>query len=108
MEDMTGIGDYWDASVITVTSKGAVTIRPVIASSGKLVRYDKQSAASWYGSDNQFNFFVFNSGAVWNGVAGGPAVRTFGQPSKVYPFGTYRIYVWAEPFTVSVKGSTGP
>ena len=103
-----GIGDYWDASVVTVESKGAVTVRPVIASGRVLVRYDKQSASSWYGSGERFNFLVFNSGAIWNGVDARRAIRTFGHPTSIYPDGTYRVYVWSRPFTVSMQGSTGP
>ncbi|HVB06136.1 MAG TPA: hypothetical protein VNF07_07850 [Acidimicrobiales bacterium] len=104
-----GIGDYWSASVITVVSKDAVTVRPVIEEAGhRLVRYDKQSAAGWYGPRSHFNFLIFNARAVWNGVSGTPAVSTFGQPTRVYADGTYRIYVWAKPFTLSTKGSTGP
>jgi hypothetical protein len=95
--------------VVTVQSNGRVTVRPVIAASGnRLVRYQKQSAASWYGKGSQFNFLIFNARAVWNGVNGVPAVATFGQPTKVYAYGTYRIYFWAKPFTLSTKGSTGP
>ena len=104
-----GVGDYWDSSVVTVVSKGSVEVRPVIAASpDHLVRYDKQSSASWYGAGQHFNFFVFNAGAVWNGVDGAAAETTFGVPTKIYAIGSYRIFVWRLPFTLSTKGSTGP
>ncbi len=104
-----GVGDYWSSSVVTVESKGAVTVRPVIASpSGQLVRYAKQSSSRWYGPRQRFNFFVFNAGAVWNRTNGPPAIATLGEPLVVYPYGSYRIYVWAKPFTLSTRGSTGP
>ena len=104
-----GVGDYWSSSIITVASKGEVAVRPVIAGTpGHLVRYEKQSSAAWYGAKEPFNFLVFNAGAIWNGVDAAATVATFGHPKHVYAVGTYRIYVWATPHTVSVLGSTGP
>ena len=44
-----GIGDYWSASITTVATGGVVTVRPVISTpGGRVVRYERQSAATWY------------------------------------------------------------
>jgi hypothetical protein len=104
-----GVADYWDASVITVASGGRVVVRPVIAyPTPRIVRYDKQSSASWYGRSKDFDFLVFNSGAIWNGVDRSAALATFGAPNQRFAIGTYRIYYWSKPFTLAVRGSTGP
>jgi hypothetical protein len=104
-----GVGDYWSSSIVTVVSKGMVVVRPVIAASPThLLRYEKQSSASWYGARQPFSFLVFNAGAIWNGVDARATVATFGRPAHVYAVGTYRIYVWGTPRIVSSVGSTGP
>ncbi len=43
---VVGIGDYWSASITTVATSGGVTVRPVITTpAGRVVRYQRQSAA---------------------------------------------------------------
>lgn len=103
-----GIGDYWSASIVTVESGGDVAVRPVIADDqGRIVRYGKQSASSWY-SGVPFQFFVFNAGAIFDATDASAARRTFGRPNHVYAVGSYRILTWPHPVSVSVEGSQGP
>ena len=103
-----GVGDYWSASIVTVDSGGTVDVRPIIAEAdGRLVRYEKQSASSWYGA-TPFHFVVFNRAVPWNGVDALAARRTFGRPRVIYSVDTYEVMVWSRPIIVSVNGSTGP
>lgn len=97
-----GVGAYWSASVTTVQSGGAVEVRPVVLSSstGRLVRYDRNSAADWY--EKGFRFLVFDLTAPWGGVSWQAAVHSFGVPSQAYTVaGTYRVMVWPKPFRVA-------
>lgn len=99
-----GIGDYWSASITTVTTQGVVTVRPVIATpTGQVLRYQRQSAASWY-SDQSFRFLVYNAGRPWGGVDEISATSTFGPAAHIYVVGTYRVLVWDHSLTVSAKG----
>jgi hypothetical protein len=99
-----GVGDYWTASITTVTTQGAVTVRPVIATpSGEVLRYDRQSAASWY-SEKSFQFLVYNAGQPWGGVDEISATSTFGPAAHIYSVGSYRVVVWDHPLTVSARG----
>jgi hypothetical protein len=96
-----GIGDYWSASITTVDSGGSVAVRPVqLGPHGSLVRYTKQSDASWY-AGRRFDFFVSDTANPWQGVTSAAAVRSFGSPAKSYEVGTYRILVWPHPVRVS-------
>jgi hypothetical protein len=100
----TGIGDYWSASLTTVATNDAVTVRPVIADpAGRVVRYRKQSTEAWY-AGKPFEFLVFDTAKPWGGVDSSTAIRTFGPPVHTYVAGSYRVLVWSHPITVSGTG----
>jgi hypothetical protein len=98
-----GIGDYWSASITTAASGGAVTVRPVIAQYGKIVRYRRQSAAGWY-AGKSFEFLVYNLAQPWLGVDAATASATFGPAGRSYLVGTYQVLVWSHPVTVNPAG----
>ncbi len=96
-----GVGDYWSSSIVTVDTGGQVSVRPVnLSKSGTLVRYNRQSSADWY-SGQRFNFFVYDSSAIWQGVDASSARRTFGPPTRTYAVGGYRVLVYSRPVQVS-------
>jgi hypothetical protein len=98
-----GLGDYWSASITTVATNGAVIVRPVISDpAGKLVRYGRQSSATWY-AGRSFEFLVYDTAALF-GVDTGLAARTFGNPADTYVVGIYRVLVWTHPIQVSTAG----
>ena len=89
-----GIGDYWSSSIVTVESREDVLVRPVVADNlGRIVRYDRQSDASWY-ANQSFQFLVYNRTGPELGVDLASANTTFGKPAHVYDVGTYRLLVW--------------
>jgi hypothetical protein len=99
-----GIGDYWTASITTVATRGSVTIRPVITTpQGKIVRYGRQSTASWY-EHQPFAFLVFNRARPWGGVDAATASATFGPVTRTYRVGTYQVLVWRDRVVVSSVG----
>lgn len=99
-----GIGDYWSASITTVATGGAVTVRPVISTpAGRVVRYQRQSDVSWY-KNQRFDFLVYNTARPWGGVDAGTAASTFGPAARTYAVGPYRILVWRHPLFVHGKG----
>jgi hypothetical protein len=57
----TGLGGYWDASVITVDTGGAVTVRAVTA--GCLQPYAWESKAEWYEPAGGAATFLLSSAA---------------------------------------------
>jgi hypothetical protein len=99
-----GLGDYWSASITTVSTAGAVTIRPVITTpKGRVVRYQRQSARSWY-THQSFEFLVFNAAQPWGGVDATTAAATFGPVNRTYVVGSYRVLTWPHPLEVSAQG----
>jgi hypothetical protein len=99
-----GVGDYWSASITTVETGGKVSVRPVIADpTGRIVRYGKQSAAGWY-EKVPFQFLVYDTTQIWNGVDATTASATFGKPAHVYALGSYTVLVWRTPISVSTAG----
>ena len=70
------------------------------------MRYDKQSAESWY-SGVPFTFFVYDTSLIWNGDDRAVAVAAFGRPARTVALGSYRILIWSRPFAVGPVGSEG-
>ena len=98
-----GIGDYWSASITTVATSGSVAVRPVVADgAGHLVRYERQSTATWY-EGQSFQFLVYDSAVPWGGVSSASATATFGPALHTYDVGTYRVLVWSQPLSVSAN-----
>jgi hypothetical protein len=94
-----GVGDYWAASITTVESREAVTVRPVWTEpDGSLGRSMYQSAAGWYAGQH-FQFLVYQTPA-YEGVDSASATRTWGPPARSYVVGVYHVLVWSVPFSV--------
>jgi hypothetical protein len=103
-----GIGDYWSSSITTVATGGVVTVRPVISTrAGSVVRYERQSAASWY-TNQPFEFLVYNTARPWGGIDATTASLTFGRVAQTYVVGPYRVLVWRHPLFVSDTGRIRP
>jgi hypothetical protein len=87
-----------------VATAGVVTVRPVITTpTGKVVRYQRQSALTWY-ENQSFEFLVFNSAKPWGGVNSTTATATFGPVARTYAVGPYRVLLWPHPLSVSGRG----
>ncbi len=99
-----GIGDYWSASITTVSTGDIVRVRPVIADArGRIVRYRRQSTGSWY-TGRTFGFLVYDTARPWGGVTSASASATFGPTAHRYAVGTFRILVWDHPLSVGAGG----
>jgi len=91
----SGIGGYWESSVVTVGSDGAVTIRAVAP--GSLQPDLWESKSSWYDPrSNRATFLVTDSApGFFNHWQPNPAaVAAFGRPARTYHLGPYTIFVW--------------
>lgn len=95
-----GVGSYWSASITTVESRGEVTVRPVVADAGgRLQRYTKESAASWYTGD-RFQFFVYSVPIDGTGEMT-LATETWGRPVHSYfVAGSFMVLVFDHPLIV--------
>jgi len=95
-----GVGGYWAASITTVESREAITVRPVwTVRDGKLGRETYESSASWYAGQH-FQFLVYQTPA-YQGVDSVSATRTWGHPAHTYVVGNYRVLVWSVSFNVA-------
>jgi len=91
----SGIGGYWESSVVTVGSDGAVTIRAVLP--GTLQPDLWEAKGSWYDSGpNRATFLVTDSApGFFNHWQPSPAaLAALGRPAKTYHVGPYTVYVW--------------
>jgi hypothetical protein len=91
----SGIGGYWESSVVTVGSDGAVTIRAVLP--GTLQPDLWEAKGSWYDSGpNRATFLVTDSApGFFNHWQPSPAaLAALGRPATTYHVGPYTVYVW--------------
>jgi hypothetical protein len=91
----SGIGGYWESSVVTVGSDGAVTIRAVRP--GTLQPDLWEARSSWYDpASNQANFLVTSStpGFFNHWQPDRAALAALGRPVRTYRTGPYTVYVY--------------
>lgn len=93
-----GIGDYWDANIITYLSKENVTIRPAVGAEGYIVPFTWLTSARWYEKYemNKVNFILItNTSAAnrpfLNRENIGPYLETH-QPNNTQVWNNYLIY----------------
>jgi hypothetical protein len=92
---ISGIGGYWESSVVTVGSDGAVTIRSVRPATLKPNLWEAKS--SWYDAGpNYANFLVTSSapGFFNHWQPNRAALAALGTPARTYHVGPYTVYVW--------------
>ena len=109
-----GIGGYWESSVVTVGSDGAVTIRAVLPGTLQPDRWEAK--ASWYDPGlNYANFLVTSSTpGFFNHWQPDPAaLAALGRPARIYHVGPYTVSVWNKNLLAelglpgSLRGGTG-
>jgi hypothetical protein len=91
----SGIGGYWESSVVTVGSDGAVTIRAVLPGTLKPDLWEAKS--SWYDpGPNRANFLVTSStpGFFNHWQPNRAALAALGKPVRIYRTGPYTVYVY--------------
>jgi hypothetical protein len=102
-----GFGQYWSASIMTVESRGAVTVRPVRTIEGRLHGNAYYASVDWFRSDRgrPRRFLVYlPADHPLDEVDHRSAEATFGPPARSAQVGPYRVLVWAEDLT----GRLGP
>jgi hypothetical protein len=99
----SGISGYSQANIVTVTSGGAISLRPVVAK-GRFIAAETWNAdSSWYDpSSHRANFVVLSSFGAFE-VGGQQAVATFGRPARTYRYRDYTIMVWNENLLALLK-----
>ena len=92
----SGLSGYSQANIVTATSGGTVSLRPV-AAAGKYVTARTWNASStWFDpARHDADFLVLSTFGAYE-VSGPDAVATFGRPAKVYRYRDYTILVWHE------------
>ena len=101
-----GIGGYWESSVVTVGSRGAVTVRAVLPATLKPDLWESKS--SWYDPRaHRATFLVTDSAAgFFNHWQPDPAaLAALGQPVRIYHVGTYTVYVFDKNLLVLLTGA---
>ena len=91
----SGIGGYWESSVVTVGSDGAVTIRAVLP--GTLQPDLWEAKGSWYDPGPTARRSWSPTARPDSSTTGSPAPprwRPWARPARTYHVGPYTVYVW--------------
>ena len=100
----SGVGDFWSASLTTVESDNAVSVRPVVPGpDATLEAYNKGDNPGWF-AGHSFWFAVYpsrTSASSSTQVSLRTASATWGRPSTTYDVAGYVVLVWPHPVTVT-------
>jgi hypothetical protein len=91
----SGIGGYWESSVATVGSGGAVTIRAVLPGTLQPDLWEAKSA--WYDPRSNWASFLVTSstpGFFHHWQPNPAALAALGKPVSIYRTGPYTVYVY--------------
>jgi hypothetical protein len=100
-----GLGGYWQASVVTLTSGGTVAIRPIANDGGGIGAHQGEMKDTWFDPrQSTAHFVVLCAGEPgYPGFADYPAVRaTWGRPARVYHVGQDTIWYWPENLLAAI------
>jgi hypothetical protein len=107
-----GYGGYWESTTVTVSTRGAVTVWPVVSTkvyqpglgpsemppaTWHLVRFKMSSKDTWYAASPARFFVVLDPASDYDrdtGVDRDVAVRTYGPPRHVYEVDRFTVLVW--------------
>jgi hypothetical protein len=100
----SGVGDFWVASLTTVESGNAVSIRPIVPGPDlKLEAYNKGDDPGWF-AGHSFQFVVYPSTTAASSstqVSLRTASATWGRPSTTYDVAGYIVLEWPDSVTVT-------
>jgi len=100
-----GLGGYWQASVVTLTSGGTVAIRPIASDGSRIGAHQGEIRGAWFDPRRSTAHFVVQGPGEpgYPGYADYPAVRvTWGKPTRVYHVGHYTIWYWPENLLAAI------
>jgi hypothetical protein len=93
-----GLGAYWQANIVSLTSSERVMVVPVSVNDAGVVVHDKwESKASWYDPrlhDANFVVQLRLPSSLPAFLPRSALQAAFGPPAEVYKFGPYTILVW--------------
>jgi hypothetical protein len=109
-----GLSGYWGASVVTLTSGGRVSVRPIQVSSGQVTRKSTLVKAAWFDPGQATaNFVVLFPGTPifpgftyrYPGLTDRAEITAaFGEPAQTYHVGGYTILLWHKNLLADVTG----
>jgi hypothetical protein len=101
-----GLGGYWQASVVTLTSGGTVAVRPIADAGGAIGAHPGEVKDSWFDPRRSCARFVVLSPdePEYPGYADYQAVRaTWGAPARAYHVGQYTIWYWPKNLLSTIR-----
>jgi hypothetical protein len=102
----SGLGGYWEGSIVTVESGGRVKVRALMQFTAQADMWE--SKGSWYDPRSQrANFVVFDSrpGFYQHWEPHALVRKYFGVPARTYRFGPYTVMVWDRNLMASIPAS---
>ena len=90
-----GYAQYWNAQIVSVITKGCVTVAPIKLSDGNYIPNPIFISSKTYSRiSHKAPLFVITGSSGIDGVDQRKIVSSFGNPDKVKAIGRYKILVW--------------
>lgn len=93
----TGLSGYWQGNVVTLTSGGRATVRPVLVRNGRIVPFTSNVETGRFDPARSSADFVVLAPTI-PGYIGftkrNAVIATFGEPARTYHVGPYTILQW--------------
>jgi hypothetical protein len=100
-----GLSGYWGANIVTLTSGGRVSVRPIQVRSGQVAHKFTLVKATWFDpSQATANFVVLFPGTcTYPGLTDRAGIiAAFGEPAQTYHVGSYTILLWHKNLLANV------
>lgn len=89
-----GLGDYWQASVITAASRGHIHVRAVTALGGQVQSYLWLANRAWYTAPRRAARFVVFDTRAPDAIERSTLISAFGVPAEVHKIERYEVLIW--------------
>jgi hypothetical protein len=95
----SGVGEYWESSIITALTKGKVTVRAILAPpEGRLAPYLWLASEQWYLGTGTPMFVIWRDGETpRQNVNAKTVAATYGAPKRIARVGEFEIAILHEP-----------
>lgn len=89
----SGLGDYWEASVITAATRGRIQVRAVTVRDGKVTGLLWLANRTWYVSPRSAaSFVVFDTRL--RDLQRAALIQALGPPAESHRIGAFEVLVW--------------
>lgn len=98
-----GLGDYWQASLITAATHGQIRVRAIVAQKGQVEGYLWLADRRWYTAPGRPARFVVVDTKMPGALDKASLIKALGKPAEEHRVGRYDVLIWRSNLFPKVK-----